>query len=322
MNKINVIMKKEFKDIFRSKIFLIIFGILMILSIVSLFVSTMVFDSQVSQYEQSVQDLKAMGKQPTTQAPKLYPLSLLRGVVDYIEIIGAILGIILGFVSLSKEKNSKTLKLLLSKPITKQDIFLGKMLGNTLFLTILMTFISIFVIISFLIIGNITITGEMIIKLLIFIVSSVMYILFFFVLTFILSIKLKTQSHALIISFVIWLLIVLILPQIGDTMDPDNQVPGGFFQSMNLNKSQQTKVLASFSSYETIRGGIEQVSLTKHYERANFATFGIKKNYQGFSIYEILKDTYSNYIWLVLSLGLILLINYFVLIKDDKYITS
>ena len=32
----------------------------------------------------------------------------------------------------------------------------------------------------------------------------------------------------------IWLVVVLILPQIGDTLDADNQLPGGLFAALGL----------------------------------------------------------------------------------------
>lgn len=39
----------------------------------------------------------------------------------------------------------------------------------------------------------------------------------------------RRLNTALIVALVLWLVVVLIVPQIGDTMDPDNQVPGGLF---------------------------------------------------------------------------------------------
>jgi len=104
----------------------------------------------------------------------------------------------------------------------------------------------------------------------------------------------KTISHALMIAFVIWLAIALILPQIGDTMDPDNQVPGGFFASMHLTKPEEKQVMANFGNYETIRTSIEQLSLTKHYERASFAILGIKAEFNTMPLVDILSSHWVN----------------------------
>lgn len=81
----------------------------------------------------------------------------------------------------------------------------------------------------------------------------------------------------------IWLLFVLIIPQIGDTMDPDNQVPGGLFAALGIPKAQEHAVLAHFSAYDTLRNGLEMTSVTKHFERLSFALLGIKSTYQPIS---------------------------------------
>jgi len=318
MNKSLIIAKKEYHDILRSRVFITVLLLMVILTVTSTLVSTFVFKSQVSQYEASLETLKALGKVPNSPPPELFPLNLLRGVVDYLEIIGAILGILLGYLSITKERNTNTIKLLLSRPVTKHDIVFGKLLGNLLFVSSVMVFIGAAVWLSFFGIGGIRLNVVEMIKLLVFLVISVIYIMLFFTLSFFFSLQQKTISHALIISFVIWLVFVLILPQIGDTMDPDNQVPGGLFKSMNLNKTQEKQVMAKFSSYETIRGFIEQLSVTKHYERAGFALFGIKAEYNGMPISEIFKQQWSNLLWVIALFIIGITADDFILLKNKS----
>ena len=137
---------KEIKDILRSRIFMAVLALLFVLTVISLFVSELAFRDQVLQYNTSLELLKSLGKSPTTEMPQFYPLNLLRGVVDYIEIIGAILGIFLGYITVFKEKNTKAIKLLLTRPITKEDIIYGKITGNFVFIlgTILLVSLLIF----------------------------------------------------------------------------------------------------------------------------------------------------------------------------------
>ncbi len=320
MDKTFLIAKKEWTDIIRSRTFIYMVALLASLTIVSLSISFLVFNSQVTEYHNSLEVLKQIGKMPDSPPPILYPLNLLRGVVDYIEIIGAVLGIILGYISISKERNSKALKLLLTRPLTRKDITFGKMIGNTIFILLLMMFIGVIIFLEVFLVGGIMLTSGEILKLLLFVVFSTMYIMLFFMLSFFLSLRQKTVSHALIISFIVWLFFVLILPQIGDTMDPDNQVPGGFFKSMNLNKTQEYAVMAQFGSYETIRGGIEQLSLTKHYERVMFAIFGIKPAYNGVALSKILDDNISNILWITLSLMIGIFADYLILSRNKNYL--
>ena len=318
MNKHFIIAKKEFQDIYRSRTLSIMLGLLLTLTVTSILISTLVFRSQVTQYETSLAVLQSLGKIPTEAAPKLFPLNLLRGVVDYLEIIGAIIGILLGYLSISKEKNTKALKLLLSRPITKKDVVAGKIFGNFLFVSLIVFFVAAVILTSFYVIGGITLTIVELIKILIFALISIIYIMLFFTLSFFLSVQQKTLSNALIICFVIWLVFVLVLPQIGDTMDPDNQVPGGFFKSMGFDKQQEYAVMAKFSGYEKTRDFIEQLSITKHYERAGFALFGIKPIYNEMILSNILVDQLFNITSLLVLFVIGILLNVYVMYKDKQ----
>jgi len=320
MNKTILISKKELKDIFRSKMFIYMLGLLILLTVVSLSISFLVFNNQVTEYQNSLEILKQLGKTPSSSPPELHPLNLLRGIVDYIEIIGAILGIILGYLSISKERNTKALKLLLTRPVSKKNIIYGKMIGNTFFVLVLMASISFIIFLSTIFIGGTMLSGVEVLKLGLFMIFSTMYIMIFFMLSFFFSLKQKNINHALIIAFILWLVFALILPQIGDTMDPDNQVPGGFFKSMDLNKTQEYAVMDNFKNYEKIRGGIEQLSITKHYEREMFAIFGVKSKFNDLPLSQILHENWDNLLWMMLFLVGGFLADYFLLLRNRNYL--
>jgi len=318
MNNSIIIAKKEFKDILRSRIFMYILVLLFVLVAISLLVSLSVFKDQVAQYNDSLNILKSLGKQPTSAAPQLHPLNLLRGVVDYIEIIGAILGIFLGYLSIFKERNSHAIKLLITRPVRKTSIITGKLLGNFSFVFLALLSIALLIMASLPLLGGVVISFVEIIKILIFVLLSTFYIMIFFSISLLLSLSKKNIVNALIVSFVIWLTFVLILPQIGDTMDPDNQVPGGFFKSMGLNRPQEKKVLVNFNNYEKIRGGVEQLSITKHYERSIFALFGIKADYNDWKLGAIMKDQLANNITVIVFFLLAVLANILLFKKSQN----
>jgi ABC-2 type transport system permease protein len=288
MNSFYIIARKELVDILRSRIFAMTLTLLAMLILISLFISEAVFHDQVMQYNTSLELIKSLGKTPVIEAPKLYPLNLLRGIVDYIEIFGAILGIFLGYISVFKEKNTNAITLILTRPVTKIQIILGKMFGNLTFIFVLLSLIAIFIAGSLTWFSGATLSGIDTLKLLLFVVISSVYILIFYTISFFFSFNQKIATNALIISFSIWLVFALIIPQIGDTMDPDNQVPGGFFKSMGLSKDQEYRVMDNFTNFEFVRTGIEQLSLTKHYERAMFGVFGIKTQYNDMPLKQVL----------------------------------
>ncbi|VVB95518.1 ABC-2 family transporter protein [uncultured archaeon] len=317
MNNSLIIGRKEFKDILHSGLFLTVLQLLLALTATSVIVSSLVFKSQVSSYQSSFHILKELGKQPGGPEPQLFPLNLLRGAVDYLEIAGAILGILLGSLTIAREKNTQTLKLILTRPVSRKDLLFGKMLGNATFIGIVLVFVGLFAFLSLVFVAGAVLALTELIKLLLVLVISWIYIMAFFSLAAFLSLGMRTLSNALILAFTIWLVFVLILPQIGDTMDPDNQVPGGFFNSIHFNKEQEKQVLARFGSYENARNFIEELSVTKHYERTAFALFGIKPEFNGMQVPDILGQKWFDILVTVLFFATGTFANYSILNKKD-----
>jgi ABC-2 type transport system permease protein len=299
MNKTFIIAEKEIKDALRSNVFVVLLLLLAALIIISIIVSTLVFKSQVDQYQAAFELLKSLGKEPKTAAPQLFPLNLLRGTVDYLEIIGALLAIVLGYLSVAKEKNTKTLSLVLTRPVSKTDVIVGKLLGNYLLIASLVGALGLIIWLALLGIGSVALSGPEWIKLLLVVVLASFYLMTFFTLSFFLSLSQKNIVNGLVFCFLIWLTFVLILPQIGDTMDPDNQVPGGFFPSLTLDRAQEKELMKKFNGYESIRTGLEQLSITKHFERAAFALFGIKKQYNAFTLSQIMAEKTVDFVFVI-----------------------
>jgi len=115
----------------------------------------------------------------------------------------------------------------------------------------------------------------------------------------------RRLSTALIVALVLWLTVVLIIPQIGDTMDPDNQVPGGLFKSLQIAKPDEQAVLANFAGFDSVRNGLEVSSITKHYERFTFAVLGIKDQYNQQPLAAVWTGTWNNAVsmWLAALLA-------------------
>jgi ABC-2 type transport system permease protein len=318
-NPVFTIAKKEYTDAVKNKLFITLLIFLLVLTLVSIVVASLDFQGKVADYNNSLKILKDLGKITDVKAPpQFYPLQMLRGVINYLEIIGAILGIILGYLSIAKEKGKGTLQLILARPIKRPDIISGKILGNSLLIFSVLGIVSFFIYLIIAVIGGAFLNSTEIIKLLLTIIFSYIYIMFFFCLSSILTLKMSSLTQALAICFTIWLVFVLILPQIGDTMDPDNQIPGGFFQSMNISKPQEKEILAKFHTYETTRNAVEESSITKHYERMSFALLGIKDNYNGADLGLIFKERWRDAVWLLSFLIITIVIEYSVLSNKNK----
>lgn len=302
MNKIFTVAKKEFTDALKNKVFLVFLAFLLFLIGTSIVVSSFDFQGKVAVYQNALLKLQQSGQVvESLSEPQFFPLQLLRGAIEYLEIIGAILAIVLGYLSIAKEKGSNTLQLILTRPISRLSFYTGKFLGNALLIISVSAIVFMGISLVIEIVGKTMLNGTQFYRILLTFIFTVIYLLIFFSISALLSISMKSLPNALIISFVIWILFVLIIPQIGDTLDPDNQVPGGLFNSLHIVKADQLNILSKFSLYEKSRDNLEQTSLTKHYERLAFALLGIKDTYNGKSLDFVFSDRAVDAWWISLA---------------------
>jgi ABC-2 type transport system permease protein len=274
-----VIASKELLDLRRDRLFAVLIGFLAIATLISVGVAAAAFRTELDAYNQYVQQLAASGSTTPPAAPQLFPLQLLRGGVEYLEILGALFAIVLGYGTVAKEKYRGTLQLLLSRPVGRFAIPAGKVLGLAVVWLAVVAVLTALTTLAILVIGNAPLQGIDLVRILIAGVVAWVYLVFWSSLAIGITALSTRLSTGLIVSIVVWLAFVLIIPQIGDTMDPDNQVPGGLFATLQIQKPDELKVLANFAAFDGIRNGLEVSSITKHFERLSFAFLGIKDKY-------------------------------------------
>ena len=295
------IAKKEYRDSMRSALFIALAGFMVLLTAVSILVASFNFQTEVAQYNAALAQLTTAQREGAViPPPAYYPLLMLRGTIEYLEIIGAVLAIVLGYLSIAKEKGTNTSRLLLTRPISRTALAGGKILGVSLLILTLLALLFGGIVLSITAIGHVAFSSTELLKLILSFVYTYFYLLFFFCFSAALTLFFKDLPRALLLSFALWLVFVLIIPQIGDTMDPDNQVPGGFFASMHTTQDQQSAIIAQFQRYENFRNALEVSSIEKHYERLVFATLGIKGMYNDKPIGFILSDKWPDLALLLL----------------------
>lgn len=122
--------RKEFSDHLRSRNFLLITGILLLICTVGLVGGITDYQKSLKSYNEDLtaagSDIEVQGFMP--ERPSV--LSVFTSVGSQLIVLGAILGIALGFDLITKEKESKSLKLLLSHPIYRDEVINGKALGS------------------------------------------------------------------------------------------------------------------------------------------------------------------------------------------------
>jgi ABC-type transport system involved in multi-copper enzyme maturation permease subunit len=305
--QLSAIAEKEIRDARRSYILALLTGFLLLAAMVSLTVSAISMHAEFASYIEARDFLVSVGKSTTDLVPPaFFPMKLLRGFIEHVEIIGAVLGIVLGYRAAAVERGHATLALIMTRPLT-QSIFLGgKLLGNMMLIAISLAITFAVGTVALALISGVGLGGSDYFRIFLVFIAASFYVTCFFLLGFILALGFKRLPTALLVAFAIWLTLVLITPQIGDTMDPDNQVAGGVFRTLGIAKPLEKEILKSFATYETIRDSIEQTSPAKHLERLSFAIFGIKDIYNGQPLFDVLRDRMVDVWWMAGTLLVLL----------------
>jgi len=313
-----IIARKEITDAFGNRLFLMATLLLLALTLTAIALGAVTVRNQVMEYEQSVQILQNLGRTDIPPMPSLNPIAVSKNFINYLTMVGALLAMILGFTSIQKERQGGTLPLIFSRPVYRDQFITGKVLGHALLMGALMLIVCVTTVGALTAIGGVGLTADHLIKLALTMLMSWLYLLIFFLLAMFFTLWRPDDNQGLVLTIIIWLLFAFILPQIGDTMDLDNQLPGGFFASLGMDKAQQEAALQQFKWYETVRDGLEQLSPTKHYERISFALLGIKTQFSDNSWLEILKLKLIDLVGLIVPNILLLLASYVVFLRQEK----
>lgn len=322
--QISTIAGKEIHEAQRTLLLYLLTGFLLLAAMISLTVSAISMHAEYLTYIEARDFLVSIGKSTADLvAPAFFPMKLMRGFIEHVEVIGAVLGIVLGYRAAAIERGHSTLALIISRPLTQTIFLFGKLAGNAALIVfgLAVTFVIGTVALNF--ISGVGLSGSDIFRITLVFLAAFFYVLCFYLLAFILSLNFKNLPTALLVAFALWLTLVLIAPQIGDTMDPDNQVAGGVFRSLGIAKPLEKEILKSFANYETIRDGIEQASLSKHFERLSFAILGIKDVYNGQPLVDVLRDRMVDVWWMaatfmaLISFLLLRPLNFSRLTKDN-----
>lgn len=275
-------------------------------AVVSLVTGAVALHGDAATYAAARAQLLALGKDASAiAAPEFYPLKLMRGMIEQIEIMGAVIALVAGYRAAAAERGRQTLALILTRPMPHWAYSMAKILGGMgmAAMSLGIVFLSTAVLLP--LVSGISLTVDDAFRLVLTWAAGVLYLTALFTLGFGLSLWAKSPANGLIYAFALWILVVLVAPQIGDTLDPDNQVAGGVFAQLSIPKAEQTRIKADFTGYETIRNGIEVASVTKHFERFTFAVLGVKDTYTGASVAKVLTDKQGDLLFLFLfSLGL------------------
>lgn len=305
-NPLFTIAAKDMRDATRDRFLLIVTGFLILAALTALITGAIALSTDVATYDAAKASLLALGKSAASiKPPEFYPMRLLRGAVEQIEIVGSAIAILIGFRAAAAERGRQTLALILTRPLKRWQFTGGKIVAGVGLLAFGLGVVMGLCAILLHLISGIGLIGNDLARIGLVWAVSVVYMTSFFLAAFLLTLHLPRPSTALLVAFTLWLVIVLVAPQIGDTMDPDNQVAGGVFKALSISRQDQLEIMKTYAGFEAVRNGIEVASITKHFERFAFAVLGIKATYAGLPLGPILIEKTLDILWIILAaLGL------------------
>ncbi|MFA5269452.1 MAG: ABC transporter permease [Methanoregula sp.] len=214
------IAQKEFFDHIRSRKFLIIFGILLIIAAMGILNGISDYHTKVKDYDR-LQGLISSSPGGDSGLPEYMTVKPSVLLVFYqmstlFVTIGGILGIAMGFDLVTREKESKSLKLLLAHPTYRDEVINGKALGGVTAIALALAVVLVLSL-AILLIAGIVPDGSELLNILLFSAITFLYIFTCFAISLLMSTVCEGSGKSLIYSLVIFIVLGSLIPTVVST---------------------------------------------------------------------------------------------------------
>jgi len=199
---IKVILKKELADHFSSYRFTIIFALIAMISLITAYMVGLNIR----------QDLAGVAK------PRFIFLMLFTApgavfsLVQFVAFFGPLVGLILGFDTINRERNEGTLSKLLSQPIYRDVVINGKFLAGVVMITIMMVSIVLVITGLGLIVMGIVPGLEEIWRIIFYLIISIIYISFWLGVAILFSILFRSTATSALAALAFWIFFSFFVP--------------------------------------------------------------------------------------------------------------
>ncbi|MEK3882653.1 ABC transporter permease subunit [Paenibacillus sp. PL2-23] len=189
-----VMVRKEFGDHVRSWRFVILMGIILLACIGSVY--------------SAVTALRSGANEDTSMAfLQIFTLSdgTLPNFIAFVTFLGPLMGIALGFDAVNAERSRGTLSRLISQPIYRDDLLKAKFVSTLLVITVAIFALGLLVMGLGLIVIGYPPTPEQFLRVLLFLITSVVYIGFWLNLSILFSVRFRQATTSALAGLAIWI---------------------------------------------------------------------------------------------------------------------
>jgi ABC-2 type transport system permease protein len=232
MDNILIVAKKEFSNLMSS-------------SFVVIFLAVFTFILFISLYH--LHDM-------STDKDMVFNYSLMGFLSSQLYVLakyGSMVGIAIGFLVIYIEKQKGAINTLLVKPLYRDDIINGKLLGATVFILCVLLFSSVIYTAGLLLLfGNFLgpLVFDYLIRLPIVLFIALLFVLIFFSFSLLVSLVIKNDAFALFFTILSWILIIYVFPNVAFSSNLSLVLSGGY----SISQYNLEALIVSISPITTI----------------------------------------------------------------------
>jgi ABC-type transport system involved in multi-copper enzyme maturation permease subunit len=216
-----VIARQQLRLLARSQTFLLMLGVLLLMTALSGFIGWSSHSTIIRIYDETVRTLTAAGKpappNPFVSEPRL---SLLNNMIIYVPLIGALLAIVIGHRSVTDDRQAGVTRVIFSRPVRRSSYFWGKLAGSAFAGAAIMAACLVLSGVGLTLINHSVPTASEFVRLTLFYALSGLYLLLFVLVGTVAALLTRSQSMGLFAAVAVWMLITFATPQFTSGLRP------------------------------------------------------------------------------------------------------
>lgn len=297
------IAKKDLQLLAKERTFILILLIFFLMSTTSTYIGWSSQQTVRQVYDVTAQELITEGKTvPPSPFSLIPPLDIMKNMIIYVVLIGALLSIVLGYTVAINDRKAGATRLLFSRPFAKKNYLFGKIgaVSILLFLALLASLI----ISTFSVALFHPVSLQLFSSILIFYGASFLYLAGFACLGLFFGLKMDSSTKAIVLPLLIWIVITFMLPELGSALYPTS----------SLNPVLPATTVLGSPVLQTIHSVIYPFSISEQYKEFSANSLGLSNvSETGIVVYPQEVHLLILFAWLFLSVGL----SYYAMKKFD-----
>jgi|YelNatPaOPRAMG01_1025707.scaffolds.fasta_scaffold27852_3 ABC-2 type transport system permease protein len=206
-------------------------------------------------------------------------LQLSNQVVNALTYIAPLLGIALGFGAIAAEREKGTIRLVLARPIYRDDLINGKLIAAVALIVLAIALSTALAVPLAVAMQNVNVTSEDFTRLALLVLPATLLALAFYALSLFASVYAGRSSHALVVSLVLWIFFTFILPIIAafiafQILGPPPAIP--FNATRPFGQGLPRQLQEYFTRYNQVVSSIQLVSPTARFSSLASALFALR----------------------------------------------